>query len=332
MFLTFAVVAFRTPATETVRIVRAVIRQQAWVNHTAKVRPSVIYGNRSLVEMGTPLYMNLVKELDLCFVYSINSSKSIRTARGTASISMVLKSDAGWSKVIDRERDLNFEGTRFNKTLSIDMDYVRELIRRIEAETGLRSMHYLINVNISIVPDLMLYNGIRVKDKFTSRIAVDIERGLIKIGPLYFNKTKSIEDKFTRVNYFYLPLGMKIDVPSAQKLTMSGTITSAIVLVLLVMLYVRKSSHKVLIERIYRERLVLGSSRALKTGKVIEVKRIEDLRKVADIVDKPIVRITDGGRVRYCVFDTAFVYCFTELNGTFSNALSEEKNTELSHQ
>ncbi len=307
------VVAYRTPTTVTLHRVYAEFTQISNFTYLAHVVPSVTYGNRTVVGVGDPLYTSLIKDIVLNMSYRIVSSRPLKQVVGVYNWSITLSSEAGWSKVLASKKALRFVGPEFRESFWIDMNAVKGIIHKIESETGLRSLRYVIHINMSVVTRVMLYDGRVVMLRFDPYTSIDMEKGKMSIAPLSMSSTRKLESVETFTNYLATPLG-KVEVSTLRNAATLSSIASISVLGFLTIVAGRRYTRK-LVDRVYRERLVIGSRSMLRTGNIIEIQRIEDLRRVADILDKPIVRIVDGGQIRYCVFDSAYAYCLVEQNG-----------------
>ncbi len=154
------VIAYRTPEYRVYTVSNYRVEHIAEVSYNASVKPSLLYGNRSNVNTGEPLYTRLVKELNICFVYNIKSSPPALSSKYEATPRAVLRSE-GWDKVIDPKKVQHESINRtngFTACISINFTKVLKDIAIIEKEIGVRRDKHNITITMDTSIETLLPN------------------------------------------------------------------------------------------------------------------------------------------------------------------------------
>lgn len=106
-------------------------------DYRADLPPNVVYESREL-RFGDPVFLGVVDAVDLSVDWSVPRG-DVLVSGGQLAVTTVLRSEAGWTRVIDRVPEVPVEGLRATSGVRLDFPAAIELARRVDDATGVSS-------------------------------------------------------------------------------------------------------------------------------------------------------------------------------------------------
>jgi len=316
------VIAYRTPEYRAYTVRNYKVEHVVEISYNASVKPSLLYGNRSNVGTGEPLYTRLVKDLSICFVYSIKSSPPALNSKYEVKPGAVLRSE-GWGKVIDLERVLyenNNQTNSFTACVSINFTRVLRDITIIEKEIGVRRDKH----NITITMDTSIETALPNRT-LRSRISPTITLQINDDGRTYViaKNLRDVKENSTTLKSPTTANIMGLEVPTSSAratllpLSVILGITTAISIGLLLKQgkEERKDLEEILKERL-KGKLIKGT---VDNSGVAEVTlhNIEDFITIANEHRNDV--IYDQTKGKYYIIDLNTIYSLNNDNSQLRN-------------
>ncbi len=320
------IIAYRTPEYQVHTVSNYRVEYVTEVSYNASVKPSLLYGNRSNVSTGEPLYTRLVKELNICFVYNIKSSPPALSSKYEVTPRAILRSE-GWDKVIDVEKiqhESNNRANGFTACISINFTKVLRDITTIEKEIGVRRDKHNITIIMDTSVETLLHNK-TLRSKMSPTVTLQINDD----GRTYVitKNLKEVEENSTTLKSPTTVNIMGLTVPTSSAratllpLSVILGVTTAISIGLLLK---HGKEEKKNVEEILKERLKGKLIRGtVDNSGVAEVTlhNIEDFITIANEHRNDV--IYDQTKGKYYVIDLNTIYSLNNDNSQLRK--SEEK-------
>ncbi len=148
------------------------------------------------VSTGSPVFFKLTCAMDLEYQYSITSERA-EAITGTQYLSAsVIDKHSGWRRTIPLTQERPFMGNSFKDKASLDLCYINDMIRSVEAETGFRSNSYTLNIT-SVVKSTGIISGQPFLDTLEQSIdfTIDTTHLYLENTDKNNNPFKSIKEK-----------------------------------------------------------------------------------------------------------------------------------------
>ncbi|MEM2860280.1 MAG: DUF5305 family protein, partial [Candidatus Bathyarchaeia archaeon] len=250
------------------------------------------------------------------FTYTFSSNPNPESANITReSIVIEIESPGKWAKTLHESEIreiMNLEGS-VNFTLRIDCAAIRQLIDRIDKEVGTYTSSY----NIYVTPTICI-NAIvaerTINETYTPELTIVFKTGTekgnyISIDGLSQTRSRSITETKEIAHQ---------EVEAQRNASYLATATTAIGLAASAITYIRESSKLKLkeeeaekVRRVaeeYKDIIAETEKTPPETQITIEVKSLEDLTKVAEILAKPIIKTTEYEEQIFYVIDGNIKY------------------------
>jgi hypothetical protein len=131
--LTVALYAWTQP-TDTDRVqMRPFVVEYAF-DYRAQLPPNMVYEARDL-RFGDPIFLNVVDAVDVVVDWSVPRGDVV-VSGGRLAVTTVLRSEAGWSRVLDRVPEVEVDGLRARSGVRIDLPAAIALARSVDEATG----------------------------------------------------------------------------------------------------------------------------------------------------------------------------------------------------
>ena len=270
------------------------------------------------VKTGQPVFLKLVRRLEVAFDYSVSSSQP-PSMSGSSSLLATVTGDAGqWSRTFTLAGKQSFTGQGVHLAGTLDLAYLHSLMTRLQDTTGVP----IDSFEVTIVPKIA-GSGVASGSKFqtdfapTYRLRLDTNQLAPETqgasGPLTDNaplQTKS--QPGTKSEPAHLALRLFTPTVSQARLLALALLGIALGMALLLFLGLKLRpalDEPAEIERRFGDLLVpIGSVRTSWTDPV-EVESIEALVHLAERYDRAILHLIDGGLVHhYIVEEESTIY------------------------
>ena len=103
-------------------------------DYRADLPPNLVYEQREL-RMGDPIFLGVVDTVDVTVDWSVPRG-DVAVSGGQLAVTTLLRSEAGWTRVIERVPETEVEGLRASSSVRIDFPAAKELARRIDEAAG----------------------------------------------------------------------------------------------------------------------------------------------------------------------------------------------------
>ena len=320
------VIAYRTPEYRVHTVSNYRVEHIAEASYNASVKSSLLYGNRSNVSTGEPLYTRLVKELNICFVYNIESSPPALNSKYEVTPRAVLRSE-GWDKVIDLEEvryESNNRTNGFTACVSINFTKVLRDITIIEKEIGVRRDKHNITITMDTSIETLLPSR-TLRSKMNPTVTLQINDD----GRTYVI-TKNLRDVEESSTTLKSPttvniMGLTVPTSSARATLLPLSIILGVTTAISIGLLLKQGKEeKKDIEELLKERLkgklIKGTVDNLGIAEVT-LYNIEDFISIANEHRNDV--IYDQTKGKYYVIDLSTIYSLNNDNSQLRK--SEEK-------
>ena len=289
------------PASEKQTIIVGVYWHKAAYNYAAELKPNIIY-NKTILRPGEgTLYTAITNRINITFTYTFASNPNPEAANITLkAISAEIESPGKWIKTLSEneiKEILKLTGS-VNFTFEVDCASIRQIVDRIDKEVGVYSTSY----NIYVAPTIHVKANINSKiidEIFTPKLTIMFKTGADKgnyISMEGLNQTRSGEIRETKE----IP---HPEVEAQRNISYAATTVTAIGLAASAITYLRSAQRykpgeeqaekiKKTIEE-YKD-IIVEAAKPPETQITIDIKSLEDLAKIAEILAKPILKTADG--------------------------------------
>ena len=319
--LTVAALAYlfyvhQVPVVERKSVVLASYQHKATYDYVAELKPNIIYNKTYLRPNEGVLYSTITNRINVTFTYEFASSVQpegldVKLRGVTARV----ESPDRWTKSLsddEASKLLNLKASNAKGSvglaMNVDCATLKQLVNAIDKELGVYSSTF----NVHVVPEISVsakIAGKKVLETFTPQLTISFrtERGgYITLEGLEQVKTSEIKE-VVEVR--------RPDIESHRNLSYLLVAMAVIGLTISTPMYLKsvrrtKKSMSARIRRLledYKDMMAeaLGS---LPEGHVVNLNSLEDLARVAEVLTKPIVKVTDEEGELYCVIDGGVRY------------------------
>ncbi|MEM2363804.1 MAG: DUF5305 family protein [Candidatus Nezhaarchaeales archaeon] len=288
---------------------------RAMYDYVAELKPNIIY-NKTILRPGEGiLYATLTNKINISFIYMFSSNpppEAINVVmRG---LTAKIESPDKWTKVLQKEELielLNFRGS-VNFTLEVDCLLLKQIVNAIDKELGVYSSSY----NLFIAPEVLVnarIAGRSVSEVYTPQLTVTFKisadrGGYISLEGLEQTQSREIKD----VIEVFHP-----EVESQRVLSYIATILATVGLATSMLIHYRVKWHEkkklvdVKLSRMIREHrdvIVEALTSLPEVHATIEVRSLEDLVKIAEVLAKPILKAMEDEKQVFYVVDGNIKY------------------------
>jgi signal peptidase I len=323
LFLVLAALSFSRPAMETSQS-PAPYTQQGTFGYSGTARRGPVYPN-GRVATGEPVFVRLVKDLDVRFDYVFDSSAQ-HSIGGRYSLVAEVSEPSGWKRDIVLDPGSSFRGDTFRASGVLDLSRLRRLTTDVQAQTGIVNQLYSVKIRPRASVDGTLA-GQRLQTTFAP--ALDLELTPFRLG---FSTTTGTgtsparslrpeEDGSVnvpvRVARTIHVASLRLDVAKARVAAVvgGGLCLVALLLLGLPLWTALRRDEPSRIQALYGAWLVDVRSARL-TGPEVEVADVGSLAHLARRFDRPILHEEGGNAHLYLVEGDLATYSYRVLNGT----------------
>lgn len=265
---------------------------RAEYSYTALVKPSLLYDDRTKISMGEPLYIKLVKQLNITLQYNLTQTpKTVEMTDATLEyeVSATL-SGGGWAKT-SLLKSRRAEPISFADTYVLDIEEIEAIVETIGEETGTRVYGYTYEIR----PNINLWASAGEKPivtDFTPTLTIKFEEGKIEFEGLTNTKTGTTTHPETETAAWSL-LGVTTTVEDMRAITILSSISLAGLLAITIRSTLLERASRPFLDRLkgdVRDKIIEASEPPERIEKAtIKVGSIDDLAKVSEETFKPII-------------------------------------------
>ncbi len=302
--LTLTVQSYNIPVKTKGDYIISRISQKGVYHYIAEASPSLIYNNESEIGEGRPLYLKLVKGLNIGFTYTLASPQGIRQVNGTIETSIVISSYT-WRKTYLVYPPTHFNTSKTSRSYSLNLSDILSEAGIIEKEIGSRSGDYNITLTNIIHVSAILDNGRKYIQTFTPALNLEIKSSnpLLYVDGLRHSDNYVDKKAWSATNNLSI-MGAQYPVSSVRK---ASLLTSSIISPLLAFAIIKgrgKEGHKDEIRELlekYDDIIVKGRVSTNKALTTIELDNFKEMAQISDRTLKPVLNdgsdfyLVDGG-------------------------------------
>jgi len=261
-------------------------------HYQVRVKPSVLYGNRSVIGPGETIYVSLARVIDVAFRYGLNSTLPCSVS-GRYSAYMDVELPEEWRRRFALAADVPFGSDGFTFHHSLNVTEVQGLISRIEREIGMEALSYNVWVALDIQVSGVV-GGYPIQDRFEPRLKITLTKSKIHFEGLEHTKPLVGREMRTVPNTLRL-LGLPIHILHLRYLSYAAIAITASTLTVSAVVSHRGKGPEDPAQEIMRRygRLLIRAAEPPKTaGRPVTTVRLEtfqDLLKVAQETGKLII-------------------------------------------
>jgi signal peptidase I len=134
--LVLGLLAWTRPATRTATE-KVAYAQKVRFSYRADAPGGAVYPD-GVARTGDPIFLKLVHAVDVKVAYRVDAAAPARL-NGTQEVRVRITSPSGWTRTLRPVPETAFSGTSATATVRLDLARLRDLIRRVEADTGAAS-------------------------------------------------------------------------------------------------------------------------------------------------------------------------------------------------
>lgn len=237
-FVALTAFSFRQPQTTEAADSRYQYTQAADFSYIVHSDPSILDESGVIgpitseladgTESGSPaiIFTKLAHSIDLDIDYRFGSSVPPAMS-GTMKVNLVVAAVNGWTKSIELQPDVAFDGSSATTHVTVDLDDIRALIQRIYEQTGFLGNAHTLSV-IPVVDVTGSVGGEAVQTSYAPAFVFNMDDSTITPDTeLTMSTDGNARGTVTRQNAFHL-LGLSMPVRMAQILAASGAGLSVI--------------------------------------------------------------------------------------------------------
>lgn len=135
-------------------------------DYRADLPPNVVYESDEL-RFGDPVFLGVVDTVDVTVDWSVPRGDVV-VSGGRLAVTTLLRSDAGWTRVLDRVDEVDVEGLRASSAVRLDLPAAIELARRVDEAAGVSSP-----VRLEVLVETLLDDAVAPSDDVDGGTPVD---------------------------------------------------------------------------------------------------------------------------------------------------------------
>jgi signal peptidase I len=310
-----AVFAFSRP-TRTTQEREITYMQEGAFSYTAKGSPAVY--DTGVARPGEPVFQSLSCNVTFQFSYHLLSDQAMQT-NGRYQLEAEVRGPNGWLHRFPLQSETVFNGQSFQTSGVVDICQEQERIEQVQNLTGVEMPAY----KLAILPKVTIggqIGGQEVKDQFSPELLFQLDRlemVLIDNAPNGgdpLKPTASGQIKATSVvPNTMLVLNKSVDVLTARWVSVAALMLALAGIAIPEYLAVREGRDEVsAIQQKYSQQIIqISPETSLGNGKVVDVKSIDDLAKIAERSDAHILARETGPQQEYWVVEGSIAYRYT---------------------
>jgi hypothetical protein len=126
-------------------------------DYRAQLPPNLVYEDREL-RFGDPVFLGVIDDVELTVDWSVPRG-DVAVSGGRLAVTTLLRSEAGWTRVIDRVPEVEVEGLRASSSVRLDFPAAIALARSVDEATGVSRPVRLEVLVETLLDDAVAPNG-----------------------------------------------------------------------------------------------------------------------------------------------------------------------------
>jgi len=305
--------AYMSPTESVETTIKAAYKHTGTFDYVAHIAPNLIYNRTEVGSDVQKIYTNLLERMDLYFAYSFVTNASVSSLNAELSLKLAVESPNRWSRELTIAEaaalvNLSIEDSRFH--LYVNKSSLDAFVKLLDLETGTSTTEYNLRIRPTITTSAVTSAG-NVEEKFVSETNISFKQDVggryLTVSPLSTTKDgKLVETK--RITYEY--------VNNQRILFTIALLASLAGLGFMGWTYFRKRPPKTsseIVEKILSENkdlIVNAEIEKEETAKYVEVKDFEELKKLAEILARPILHTLTDKEQLFLVIDNGTRYTY----------------------
>jgi signal peptidase I len=316
-----ALAAFTHPKTQQISVDN-LWQQRGLFAYEASTQPGIAYPNGH-VSTGQPVFLKLVKRLQVSFDYKASSREALALA-GKASLTATVKAGNGWTRQIALKPEQSFSSSHVKLTGTLDLASLRSLISQLQEVTGVPLDSAQV-VLAPLVTSKGTVAGEQLEGSFAPTLTFTLDDNQLSIetiGPsgALTNNTPLQTQTESGIKSEPASLSLKVFEPSVgqARFISLGLLGLCALVASLLWLRVRtrpEADEPTEIERRYGQLLVPVSSVQADWCDPVEVESIEALVHLAERYDRAILHVIADHVHHYMVEEEGSVYRYVAFDG-----------------
>lgn len=305
--------AYLTPTESVETTIKAIYRHTGSYDYVAHIAPNLIYNRTEVGPDVQRVYTNLLEWMDLYFAYSFVTNASVISLDSDISLKVAIESPNRWGRELTAAEaaalaNLSIGDTGFH--LTVNKSSLDAFVKLLDLETGTSTTEYNLRITPTVLTSAVTSSG-NVQDKFAPETNVSFKQDTggryLTVSPLSSSKEgKLVETK--QVKYEYV-VNQRILFAVSLLASLAGLAFTG-------WTYFRKrqpKSRSELVGRILsanRDVIVKAKIDEEEATKRVEVKDFEELRKLAEILARPILHTLTDKEHQFSVIDNGTRYTY----------------------
>jgi signal peptidase I len=309
LFGALALLAWSTPGSERATVDGGYAHTGTFA-YTASVPPSAVYPGGT-VSTGETAFTRLVRRLDVSFDYRFESPER-NEVQGGIGLDAVVADGFGWSRSLAITPLKPFSGSVARVEGTLDLRRVDALTARLRALTGTSTTIF----KLQLVPRVQVagYAGSTVIDEtFSPALSLSLDATALRLEgeDVQTALAPRLEGELERIEPTHVGVGaLSLPTADARAFSALGLVVSLALAGISALLLSRRftaSGHERIGAR-YGTRIVDADAVVPEGRWVTEVGDIESLVRLADLYERVILHVAEGGGHTYLVDDGVAVY------------------------
>ncbi|MDQ3940048.1 MAG: signal peptidase I [Actinomycetota bacterium] len=314
-FLVLGVLAFGRP-TERIAPTIESYRHVGSFDYSADAAPGPVYDGD--VRTGDPIFLRLVDSADFVFTYRFESD-GVHQIEGAASLRATIAGTNGWERTVPMTAETPLLDDEITLEGTIDLERIEEILARVERSTGVVAQMY----SVEISPEVRVtgeVEGLAFEDTFAPVLAMQLDDLQLQLPRTVGAETTSVTEQLAPSRSVdvegrvlepnRVSVGpVDLDVETARRIAVVGAIVCLVLLLIagVPLAMSRDETSRILVR--YGSRIVPMRSFAGNGMALAEIDDVDDLAKIAERYDRPILHESDGGN-RYLVEGEGLLYVY----------------------
>jgi signal peptidase I len=317
--LALAVAAFTHPITRTL-MKDIQYQQKGQFSYSAPHSDKLsIYAPAGL-QTGEPVFHQLIHSFNVQFDYQILSDTPI-TSQGTVRLIAELNAMDGWHQILELQPSIPFTGSKVSVSGIVNLDAIQATLDDLQLQTGVQRQDY----TVLIVPQISINGTIgsqAISENFAPQLQFQVdplEMQMIRPdpsgpNPIFPATNELLKSPYSEPNTLSI-LGLKLQVLSARWISIIVLVLALGALASLVVLIYRQmqaEGEPARIQRKYASLLVnVSKGPPARDANVRDVETMEDLTRLAEKANLPILHAVKGLDNIYFLQDSEITYRYT---------------------
>jgi len=320
IFLGLGIFAFTRPLMRPAEQIQ--YQQESQFSYSATGTPGIY--DTEVVRSGEPVFPKLTCFINIGLMYSVLGNQLQGTSGSYQLVARVMDEQSGWQRTIPMKQSTAFSGNSFSSLSALDLCQVESLVETLKQETGLRASTYTLEI-ITQVGMTANAAGNQISDSFEPRLVFRFDEVHFYLStpkgqedPLHLSKQSLAANSSLEANTLSL-LGWKPAVGTVRTIALLGLglSLSGLLVVGLYLYNTAQSNPQALIQLKYAPLLMDVHERVMDPlSPAIDVRRIEDLAKIAERQNTVILHMTLDLMDTYLVQSNGLTYRYVASNNS----------------